>query len=710
MAKFYCFLFFLGFLTSVQAQVVISGKVTDQNQIPLPGANVFIQGFYDGTTADSLGNFNFKTRVEGVQTISATFIGYKPVLKKVDLDSARTIQLRLVLEEIGGQINEVVINAGAFEASDQKKAVMMRLFDIATTPSAQGDIFGALATLPGVQKVGEDGRVFVRGGEGYETKTFMDGMLVATPYLSKMPDMPTRGRFSPMLFSGTLFSTGAYSAEFGQALSSIVDMKTNSQETEDKSSISLMTVGVMGSTTKCWKDGSISLSGDFLSSELSNRINKQLVDWTSSPVDVDGTVMFRQKVLKSGLYKFFGTFNNNRSGMIYPNMETGTDQHILLNGSNLYLNNSFNGSLGKNWLVKSGIVWNYDNQKFDIDQNQVVTNQKMFQTKLGLTHTINEQTELKIGADWVNYSYEQKIRMNGDFNLPFINNQLSGFGEVEYKLSKKFATRFGARIEHSSLSNQSTLVPRLSGAYKTGDHSQVSLACGRFFQNPEEDYLKFAQQLKAERADHLVMTWQYQTDLRTFRIEGYSKQYAGLVKFSQPLATNPLDYSNTGSGHAEGVDVFWRDKESFKGTDYWISYSWINASRNYKEYPTMAVPNYVSEHNLSVVYKRFFGALRTYAAVTYSFASSRPYHNPNLDGFMNSKTNPTNDISLSLTYIMRLMGKQAVLHLMVNNLAGFNNIYGYNFSSTRNTEGYYNSTPIRSPYVRQTILLLSIML
>ena len=118
----------------------------------------------------------------------------------------------------------------------------------------------------------------------------------------------------------------------------------------------------------------------------------------------------------------------------------------------------------------------------------------------------------------------------------------------------------------------------------------------------------------------------------------------------------------------------------------------------------------MSEHNLSVVCKRFFGALRTYAAVTYSFASSRPYHNPNLDGFMNSKTNPTNDISLSLTYLLRVFGKQSLLHLMVNNLTGFNNIYGYNFSKTPNGDGVYESTPIQSPYVRQVILLLSIML
>jgi len=692
------------------AQIRISGQVTDHKKLPLPGANVYLQDTYEGTTADSLGRFNLKTKLNGTQQLSVSFIGYKPFLRKLDLDSAKTITLNIVLQESDDQMDEVVINAGAFEASDEKKAVVLHVLDIATTPSAQGDIFGALGTLPGVQKVGEDGRVFVRGGEGYETKTFMDGMLVASPYMSKMPDLPTRGRFSPLLFSGTLFSTGAYSAEYGQALSSIVDMKTNSPETENKSSISIMTVGAMASTTKCWKKGSLSLQGDYVTTGLSNLINKQQVDWTKAPVGIDGTLMFRQKTGKSGLFKVFGTFNHSTSGMVYPNTQTGLKQDILLNSSNIYLNNTYTSMLGENWMIQSGLAFNYDHQNIDLDKDLVLTNQKMIQAKLGFSRSLNEQTELKFGADWVHFSYEQKIRMDGNYRLPFANNELSGFAEIEYKLSKKFATRVGARLENSSLLNGTTLVPRISGAYKTGKHSQFSLAGGEFYQNPENDFLKFAPQLNPEKSSHAVMTWQYQTELKTFRVEGYLKKYSNLVKYTQPLATNPLDYSNTGNGHAEGFDIFWRDKETFKLNDYWISYSWINARRNYKDYPTSAIPTYVSEHNLSVVFKRFLVPIHTYASVTYSFASSRPYHDPNLSGFMNAKTKSYNDISLSLTYLMEIFGKQSVLHLMVNNLAGFDNVYGYNFSSTPNTAGKYESTPIKSPFVRQIILLVSIML
>ena len=83
-----------------------------------------------------------------------------------------------------------------------------------------------LRTLPGTQQVGESGELFVRGGAGYETKQFIDGTLVNNAYFSGAPDIATRGRFSPFLFKGTVFSTGGYSALYGQALSSALILES----------------------------------------------------------------------------------------------------------------------------------------------------------------------------------------------------------------------------------------------------------------------------------------------------------------------------------------------------------------------------------------------------------------------------------------------------------------------------------------------------
>ncbi len=89
------------------------------------------------------------------------------------------------------------------------------------------------------------------------------------------------------------------------------------------------------------------------------------------------------------------------------------------------------------------------------------------------------------------------------------------------------------------------------------------------------------------------------------------------------------DYNNEGYGSARGIDLFWRDSESLQGSDYWISYSFLNTSRDYQDYPESVMPSFASAHNLSVVYKRFFARLKTFGGVTYSFASGRPYNDLN---------------------------------------------------------------------------------
>ncbi len=243
--KYLIFILFQFLIFSTSAQVAISGIVTSKSKKPLSGVNLFIDGTYDGCTTDSTGSFNFITNLNGPHLLKVSYIGYESTTIKLNLDA--TIKpLQIKLEEKISELNEVVINAGTFEASDKNKSVIMKPIDIATTPGANGDIYGAFGTMPGSHKVGEEGRLFVRGGESYETKTFMDGMLVNTPYYSKTPDLPTRGRFSPLLFNGAVFSTGGYSAEYGQALSSIVALNTTALVPKDISSISVLSVGVLG--------------------------------------------------------------------------------------------------------------------------------------------------------------------------------------------------------------------------------------------------------------------------------------------------------------------------------------------------------------------------------------------------------------------------------------------------------------------------------
>ncbi|MGE5796119.1 MAG: carboxypeptidase-like regulatory domain-containing protein, partial [Ignavibacteria bacterium] len=163
MRRIYTILFVFSFHVILLSQTKITGKVTDQNNSPLPGANIYIKDTYDGTSSSPDGTFSFSTQEKGDAVLIVSFIGYKQAEEKLNLKGAE-IHLEIKLEEDSKELGTIVISAGSFEASDENKAVILRPLDIVTTAGASADIYGALETLPGTQQIGEEDGLFVRGG------------------------------------------------------------------------------------------------------------------------------------------------------------------------------------------------------------------------------------------------------------------------------------------------------------------------------------------------------------------------------------------------------------------------------------------------------------------------------------------------------------------------------------------------------------------
>jgi hypothetical protein len=707
--KIFLFLLLNLLIATAGAQVQISGIVETVSGTPVEGANVYILDSYDGGTSDSHGRFTFTTDLEGEQTLVVSFLGYEPHMLKIDMDGMvgpLAIQLDPKPEEIEG----VMIMAGTFEAGDRHKSVILSPMDVALTAGAGGDIFSAFGTLPGSHRVGEEGRLFVRGGAGYETNTYMDGMLINTPYFSRMPDLPTRGRFSPMLFHGAVFSTGGYSAEFGQALSSIVALNTTALEQENRSSISILSVGAQGSHARRWKNSSLALSGELLHLGLTNKVFNPNIDWINDPVIAGSTLMFRQKTSETGMIKTFGSFNHNSSRMWHHNFRESVYQDISLLNNNSYINTTYNEELNEKWILHAGVALNLDAENIGLDGNNILSKRTGTQARITFTNLSVENITTKAGVGYQYYDYSQHILMNGDFLLSFSNHQLSSFLESEIKITPAIAVRAGLRAEHNSVTAAAGLNPRLSAALKTGKNSQASAAYGTFIQNPQDDYLKITTGLGPEMAEHWILSWQYKQAPYTLRLEAYYKDYTNLVRFRDEYSPEPGNFSNTGSGYARGIDVFWRNQKPFGRSDYWISYSWIDARRIYRDFPVRATPHFVPEHNLSAVYKKFFTGINSFVSGTWSLASGRPYYNPNNPDFMADRTKPFTDVSLGFTHIFYLFNRQAVSHLVLNNIFGFNNIYGYTYSKAPDDDGFFGSRPVTSPQKRMAVLLISIQL
>ena len=329
-------------------QTKISGKVIDKSKQPLPGANVFIKDSYDGVSSKVDGSFSFTTEEEGNAFLVVSFVGYQTKEESIQL-TGNDINIEIILEEEARELGAVVISAGSFEASDENKAVILRPLDIVTT-GADADIYSALETLPGTQQIGETEGLFVRGGSAAETVTIIDEMVVQKPFYSSVPDIPSRGRFSPFLFKGIMFSTGGYSAKYGQALSSALIL--NSQDLADQTltAINLMILGLGGAHVQRWENSSFAFEGGYYNLGPYFNMVEQRQEWDTAPIGLEGSINYRLKTSKTGMLKAFGSFNYSDLSLFMENLDDlSAKNYFGLRSDNYYSNLSYREILGDDW-------------------------------------------------------------------------------------------------------------------------------------------------------------------------------------------------------------------------------------------------------------------------------------------------------------------------------------------------------------------------
>jgi len=675
------------------AQTTISGKVKEKGGDVIIGANIFIENSFDGASTDLEGNFSFTTTQTGQINIIVSYLGFKEYKESTHL-SDQVLELQILLKPEASTLQEVTITAGSFEAGDEKKSVVLNSIDIATTAGANADISAAMNTLPGTQRVGESGQLFVRGGAASETRTYMDGMYVQSPYNSTTSNLPARGRFSPFLFKGTTFSTGGYSAEYGQALSSALLLNTQDLATETISSISLMTVGGGLAHTQAWEKTSLAVGFDYTNLAPYTKLMPANLNFEKPFEGKNGQVIFRHKTSETGLLKAFVNVSNNQFALETPNVLDVTKNTLLsINNSNYFGQLSYQEILNDRWslFVASGLSKNEDHidADFNLDKKEYT-----LQSKTRLTYDWNDHIVLKMGGEFIHSNWEEQFT---DQNREVFNSQVkesfsAAFTEANLYFTRKLVARAGIRAEHSNFLNQSNLAPRFSIAYQIKKNEQVSLAAGQFYQTPENELLRYHNNLNFERANHYILNYQIEKNQRTFRAEVYYKDYNNLVKFDN---VKPWLNNNLGSGYAKGVDIFYRDKKSIKSGDFWVSYSYLDTERDYRNFPYAATPRFASKHNLSAVYKHFVVDMNSVLGITYAYGSPRPYHNPNHDDFHTDLTKEYHDLSVNWSYLTNLFGQFTVLHLSAANILGLENTFGYQYSQLPNESGQYDRVAIR---------------
>ena len=704
-------------LNVVNAQTKISGKVKDNRGRPVPGASITLKDTYDGATSDSSGVFTFKTTEQGEHILTITNVGFNEVNQKIVIGKT-PITTEVSLKEKLDELRAVTVTAGSFEAGDRKRAAtVLSSLDVVTVGGANGDISSAVKTLPGAQQIGEKEGLFVRGGTGAETKQFIDGTLVNNPYYSSVPDIGSRGRFSPFLFKGTVFSTGGYSALYGQALSSALILESIDlpERSEVDFSVSPLLVGAGTQQLAKNKKASWGINYGYLNVKAYFSLVKQTPDYFKIPQFHNGDGNFRIKTKSGGIIKYYTTFSYSNLGLRRPDIDSAVIKDAFgLQNYNWYNNLSWRETLGKGWRMNLGA--GYSTNKDNISQQLqnmnnapqsfpskpwlenknfiLASRQDLTQVRAVFEKKLAGISSVRFGSEyWYNYN-------NNHYNTHdtlLKDNYEAAFAEADIHITNDFAAQIGSRLEYSSVIKKADIAPRISFAYKTGVGAQVSFAYGVFYQKPENMYLMTSPGLGYTKATHYILNYQKTTEGRIFRVEAYYKKYADLVK------TFPA-YDNDGKGYAKGIELFWRDKKSIKNLDYWISYSYLNTKRDYLNYPMQLQPNFAADHTASFVVKRFYTSIKTGFNFTYSYATGRPYYNFMLNNGKydiadKGTTRDYHNLGFSMNYVPSLGNTRSklfwVLVASITNVLGSNQVYGYNYSYN----GYYKQ-PILPPAKR----------
>lgn len=658
----------------VSAQSIIKGKVMFGKEA-IVGANVFIKDTYDGASTNQNGEFSFQTSEKGNVIIVASYVGFEKLETPLTISSSEHV-LTIKLIEKPNELNTVTITAGSFEAgADIKKAMILSSIDIATTAGSEADIYSAIQTLPGTQVASQEEGLFVRGGAASETKTLFDGLWVQKPFLNDVPNVAQRGRFSAFEFKGTTFSSGAYSAQYGQALSSVLTLDSKDIADKTTSDIGVMSAGLTAGHTQKLKNSSYNVNASYFNLTPAFSIIKQNIKWENEPQSIAFGGNYRVKTSATGLLKIFNSTTSNSMTLYRDNLDPiATQMHIDNKDKASYTNITYQEYINDDWKINIGTAFNIEDNTMKIDSNTYYRYDNLNQARVSLNGYINKKLQAKIGAEHIIQIKKQEWNV---FQQDFEEHLSSGYAEFDYYFNYKWVLRAGTRIENSNYMSEYKLVPRLSMGYKPNKKHQYSLAFGQFVQNPIDDYLLLSSSIKFEEATHYLANYQYQTEKYILRIELYKKEYEHLVTLD-PI-TNVMQ--NDGEGYAQGIDIFWRDKKTIKRGDYWISYSYLDTKRKYKDYPYLATPPFAATHTLNVVYKEYIPKIQTQISGTYTYASGRTYMNPNSAEFLKDKTKDFHNLSFSASYLTSIKSHFTVVFLSVGNVFGINNVFGYQYSN-----------------------------
>jgi len=608
---------------SAQITQTIRGTVTDAiTGYPIIGAIVIISNTSPrlGTQTDINGIFELKKIPLGRQTVEISYLGYEPrIISNLLVISGKELSLDVKLDEKVNSVGEVVVSAETKKEAAQNELAMVsaRTFSVEETErfaGSLGDPARMVANYAGVMTQNDSRNdIIIRGNSPSGVLWRLEGIEIPNP--NHFGAQGTTGGPVSMvnnnLLSNSDFLTGAFPAEYGNAISGVFDINLRSgnasrHEFTGQVGFNGFELGAEGPLMKLKNGQKASYIIDYRYStlELLNNMGFNIGTGAAIPKYKDLTFLVDIPGKKSGRIKIFGLWGKSFINLGRDLADTTANEY-----NQRGIATDFGSDLGvigvthtyffnEKTRLKSTLSWQHSGSTAVIDsiKNETFSpyvrqNQKedklSFSTQLRRKFSSSDNASIGFIADnyTVNYLDSIKSRDYGRFitytNIDGKMTLLRGYAQWQHKIGSRVTTYTGLTAQHFVLNRETSIEPRLGLNFVAGENSSFNLGFGIHSQlqargtyflqdyNPVNDtYLKSNENLKFTKSAHFVLGYQYLVN-KNFRIrlESYLQEiYKVPVKKSFPEFSminygdqfgSPVEDSlvNAGKGRNYGLEL-----------------------------------------------------------------------------------------------------------------------------------------------------------
>lgn len=615
------FIFFGGFAQSskkdhAKMTQTIRGKVIDNiNEKPIVDAFVLLQNTNKGVQTDTEGNFILDKTPTGRYQLKVSSIGYESqTISEILLESGKELVLEIRLQETTNQLQEAVVKAPSANLSGAVTSIKnITTEQIFRFPGTYLDPARLATAYAGVANSNDQANgMVVRGNSPNGVQWRLEGVEIVNPnHLSNAGTFSDRitqnsggvNILSAQLLGNMNFLTGAFPAEYGNALSGVMDMRL--RKGNDKKQEFIAQAGLIGidiaaeGPFKKKNDGSPAAGSPAASYLVNYRYSFTgllgLMGVTFGGEDIrfqDLSFNLNFPTKKAGTFTVFGMVGS--SSNTFAAMRDTTQWLVQKDGFDITYTNKMgavgathNINIGKNilWrttLVASGLKNARDSyvlskQTFQRFLTQADSSKK-YRTSFAssLTYKINVKNSVKIGLN-ISHQYDELYSRSNDGKSvghatgllvqPYLNWQVSLF--------PKLTVNAGLHYLNYTFNKTSSVEPRASLSYQLSDNQSISFAYGLHSQlqlpqvyfaqiNLNDSYLQNAY-LDFTKSQHYVLSHQFSFKRGSyFKTELYYQKIFNVpvtslnptfstLNLVESFITEPLQ--NLGKGENYGIEL-----------------------------------------------------------------------------------------------------------------------------------------------------------